>query len=115
LTPPIGAGVFEVRIRTSREHRLHHDVSADLGFAPREAEHLRLRAELMVEIQKLIEARGLTQTRAAQLFHVTQPRVSNLVRGRIDLFGIDTLADMLGRAGMSVRFVLSAGRRRKIA
>jgi predicted XRE-type DNA-binding protein len=95
--------------------RSEGNVFADLGFDQEEAEHLRLRAALMMEIRRLIEDRGLTQAEAAKLFQVTQPRVSNLVRGRIDLFSIDTLVDMLGKAGLRVRFVLSAVRRRKIA
>lgn len=91
------------------------NVFADLGFDPEEAEHLRLRAALMVALTRVIEERGLTQSAAAKLFHVTQPRVSNLVRGRIDLFSIDTLVDMLGKAGLRVRFVISPDRRRRIA
>jgi predicted XRE-type DNA-binding protein len=91
------------------------NVFADLGFDAEEAEHLRLRAALMVALRKVIEDRELTQSAAAKLFQVTQPRVSNLVRGRIDLFSIDTLVDMLGKAGLRVRIVVSPGRRRKIA
>ena len=56
----------------------------------------------MVQLRRLIEARRLTQAAAAKLFGVTQPRVSNLVRGKIDLFSIDTLVDMLARAGARV-------------
>ena len=74
-----------------------------------------LRAALMMEIRRLIEDRGLTQAEGAKLFQVTQPRVSNLVRGHIDLFSSDTLVDMLGKAGLRVRFVLSTVRRRKSA
>lgn len=86
------------------------NVFADLGFGDDEAEHLRLRSTLMVEARKLIEARNLTQVEAAKLFGVTQPRISNLVRGRIDLFSIDTLVDMLARAGIHVDVVLSSVR-----
>jgi predicted XRE-type DNA-binding protein len=95
--------------------RSQGNVFADLGFSAKEAEHLRLRAALMLELRRVIEDRGLTQAAAAKLFQVTQPRVSNLVRGRIDLFSIDTLVDMLGKAGLRVRFVLSTSPRRKIA
>lgn len=91
------------------------NVFADLGFGPVEAEHLRVRAALMAEITRFMEKRGLTQAAAAELFHVSQPRVSNLVRGRIDLFSVDTLIEMLGRAGLRVRVVLTPGRRRKTA
>jgi predicted XRE-type DNA-binding protein len=87
------------------------NVFADLGFSDEEAEHLRVRSTLMGAARKLIEERGLTQAEAAKLFGVTQPRISNLVRGRIDLFSIDTLVDMLARAGIQVDVAFSALRR----
>lgn len=86
------------------------NVFRDLGFGEDEAEHLRIRSTLMIAVRKLIEERGLTQAEAAKLLGVTQPRISNLVRGRIDLFGIDTLIDMLARAGIHVDVVLSSAR-----
>jgi len=78
------------------------NVFRDLGFGEAEAEHLRVRSSLMIEVRKLIEDRSLTQSEAAKLFGVTQPRISNLVRGRIDLFSIDTLIDMFALAGVHV-------------
>ena len=78
------------------------NVFRDIGFPPAEAEHLLIRSDLMIAIRSLIEERGLTQTRAARLLGVTQPRVSDLVRGRIELFSIDSLVEMLARAGMGV-------------
>lgn len=83
------------------------NVFADLGFSAEEAEHLRVRSILMSAVRKLIEERDLTQAEAARLFGVSQPRISNLVRGRIDLFSIDTLVDMLARAGIQVDVVFS--------
>jgi predicted XRE-type DNA-binding protein len=82
------------------------NVFRDLGFSPEEAANLRIRADLMVRLKKLIEARGLTQAGAAELFGVSQPRVSDLLRGKIDLFSIDTLVNMLGRAGVWVSIVV---------
>ena len=82
------------------------NVFRDLGVAEEEAEHLRLRSLLMIEIRKLIAARGLTQKQAAALFGVTQPRVSDLVRGKIALFSLDTLVDMLAHAGARVELVV---------
>lgn len=87
------------------------NVFRDLGFAEDEAEHLRVRSTLMVAVRKLIEERSLTQAEAAKLFGVTQPRISNLVRGRIDLFSIDTLIDMLARAGIRVDLAVSMSAR----
>ena len=98
---------------TLKMHRSSGNVFKDLGFGPEEAEHLRIRSDLMIEVRKVIEKRGLTQARAAKLFAVTQPRISNLVRGRIDLFSVDTLVDMLAQAG--VRVNVSVQRRSKVA
>ena len=70
------------------------NVFRDLGFAREEAEHLAIRADLMIQIEKAIKGRGLKQAEAAKLMHVTQPRVSDLLRGRMDLFSTDTLIDM---------------------
>lgn len=86
------------------------NVFTDLGFGEEEAEHLRIRSTLMIEVRRLIEERELTQTAAARLMGVTQPRVSDLVRGRIDLFSIDALVGMLARAGIHVEVVVSAAR-----
>jgi len=88
------------------------NVFRDLGFSPDEAEYLKVRAELMVNLQKVITARGLKQAEAAELLGVTQPRVSDLMRGRIDLFSIDTLIDMLAKLGIRARVVLRPSRRR---
>jgi predicted XRE-type DNA-binding protein len=92
--------------------RSRGNVFRDLGFSAEEAEYLKVRAELMVNLQKVIRARGLKQAEAAELLGVTQPRVSDLMRGRIDLFSIDTLIDMLARLGVRVKLVLQPSRRR---
>jgi predicted XRE-type DNA-binding protein len=67
----------------------------------------------MIRLTKIIKARGLTQAAAAKLFGVSQPRISDLTRGKIDRFSIDSLVEMLGHAGVRVTFVLKS--RRKIA
>lgn len=84
------------------------NVFADLGFDRDEAEHLRIRSDLMIAVSKVLDDRKLTQADAAELFGVTQPRVSDLVRGKIDLFSIDTLVDMLARAGIRVELHTSS-------
>ena len=88
------------------------NVFRDLGFSSDEAEHLKVRSDLMLNLQKTIAARGLKQAEAAELLGVTQPRVSDLMRGRIDLFSIDTLIDMLAKLGISATVVLRPSRRR---
>jgi predicted XRE-type DNA-binding protein len=91
------------------------NVFRDLGFGLKEAESLRLRAELMVEVRRFIRTRKLTQRAAAHLLGVTQPRVSDLIRGKIDLFSIDTLVNMLALGGMRVQLRISGGDRRRRA
>jgi predicted XRE-type DNA-binding protein len=88
------------------------NVFRDLGFSAEESEHLLVRADLLIQLQKVLTARELTQARAAKILHVTQPRVSALLRGRIDLFSTDSLIDMLARLGVQVRFVVKPTRRR---
>ena len=82
------------------------NVFRDLGFRREEAEHLLVRADLMIQVQKLIASRRLKQRNAAKILGVTQPRVSDLLRGRIDLFSTDALIDMLARLGATVRLTI---------
>jgi predicted XRE-type DNA-binding protein len=88
------------------------NVFRDVGFPDDEAEHLRVRADLLIQIQQALKVRGLTQAEAAKILGVTQPRVSDLVRGRIDLFSVDSLIDMLARLGVRVKLVVSSQKKR---
>jgi predicted XRE-type DNA-binding protein len=87
---------------SARIRRSSGNVFKDLGFPPDEAAHLLIRADLMIQLARILKERRLTQVRAARLLGVSQPRVSDLVRGRIDLFSIDSLVEMLARLGVSV-------------
>jgi len=69
---------------------------------PAEAENMKLRSALMMALKDHIKAEGWSQTKAAKRFGVTQPRVSDLMRGKIDLFGLDTLVNMAVAAGLQV-------------
>jgi len=91
---------------TTKIRRSSGNVFRDLGFDREEAEHLKLRSTLMIEIRKVIEERELTQAAAAALFGVSQPRISDVVSGKIDLFSIDALIDMLAHVGVRVSFVV---------
>ncbi|MBK6729205.1 MAG: XRE family transcriptional regulator [Xanthomonadales bacterium] len=71
-----------------------------------EAESMKLRSSLMIALARHIEASGLTQAKAAALLGVTQPRISDLVRGKIHLFSIESLVDMAAAAGLQVRLRL---------
>ena len=68
---------------------------------PQQAASMRARSALMMELSAVIQSSGMTQSDAAALFGVTQPRVSDLMRGKIGLFSLDTLIDMAATAGMS--------------
>jgi predicted XRE-type DNA-binding protein len=89
------------------------NVFRDLGFSKEEAENLKIRTDLMIRLSRLIASRRLTQAEAARLFRVTQPRISDLVRGKIDRFSIDTLVAMLGHANVPVQIIV--GRKQKVA
>jgi predicted XRE-type DNA-binding protein len=91
------------------------NVFRDLGFSKEASEHLLIRADLLIQVQKAIASRGLKQAAAAKTLRVTQPRVSDLLRGRIDLFSTDALIDMLARLGVGVRLVVKPGKPRKVA
>ena len=69
---------------------------------PAIAENLKLRSSLMVELKLHIQSEQLTQAQAAKVFGVSQPRISNLVNGKIDLFGLDLLVKMAAAAGLRV-------------
>ena len=66
-------------------------------------ENLKLRSELMVALTRQIKREKWTQAEAAKLLGVTQPRISNLVRGKINSFGLDMLVKMAAAAGLRVR------------
>lgn len=69
---------------------------------PAQAENMRLRAVLMMALKDHITREALSQSRAAELLGVTQPRISDLMRGKIELFGLDGLVNMAVAAGLQV-------------
>ena len=71
-----------------------------------EAQNMKLRSTLMMALQEHISRAKLNQAQAAKLFGVTQPRISNLMHGKIDLFAIDTLVNMASAAGIRVEMRL---------
>jgi predicted XRE-type DNA-binding protein len=66
------------------------------------AANMRVRAELMIEVRRYVEKGHLTQTAAAKKLGITQPRLNDLLRGRIEKFSVDALVNMLTRAGRHV-------------
>ena len=83
------------------------NVFRDLGFSREEAEHLSIRSDLMIAVQKALDRPALRQAEAAKIRGATQSRVTDLLRGRTDLYSTDALIDMLARLGIRVRVVLS--------
>ena len=84
------------------------NVFADLGFSPTQAHNLHMRSQLMIELRKFIDKEGLTQAEAAKRFNVTQPRISDLTRGKIRRFSLDTLVNMLTDVGVQVDLRIKA-------
>jgi predicted XRE-type DNA-binding protein len=79
---------------------MHEDIFKAIEDDPAVAENLRLRAQMMAMLRDAIKTRGLTQTAAAKLLNVAQPRISDLTTGKIERFTIDALVNMLARAGI---------------
>ena len=73
-----------------------------IEYSPAQAENMRLRSALMMALKDHITREGLSQCQAAKMFGVTQPRVSDLMRGKIELFGLDSLVNMAAAAGLRV-------------
>ena len=69
---------------------------------PVEAENMKLRSSLMIAIRDHLERNEVAQAEVAKLLGVTQPRVSDLMRGKINLFSLDALVNMATAAGMHV-------------
>lgn len=89
------------------------NVFEDLGYSPEEAAVRAMRVELAAEIERFVGRKGLTQTQAAKFFGVTQPKISNILRGRLHEFTIDYLVRMASLAGRNPRVAFGAKRRKE--
>ena len=78
------------------------NVFIDLGYPPDEAAILQMRADLMADLRKFIKTKKLTQAKAAEIFGVSQSRVSDLMRGKWEQFSLEMLIILATRAGMHV-------------
>jgi len=79
-----------------------------IADTPQEAASMKARAALMMNLTEVIRRQEMTQAQAAALFGVTQPRVSDLMRGKVNLFSLDALVDMAALAGMAPTVKVSA-------
>jgi len=84
------------------------NIFLDLGFPPHEAAVLLLRAELAEALRRWIESEDFTQAQAAKRLGIAQPRVSEIVRGKIELMSLDYLVGLCAKAGVSVQVRLAA-------
>lgn len=78
-----------------------------ISDTPEEAENMKLRSSLMMTLKDYIDAEGLSQSQAARMLGVTQPRVSDLVRGKIQMFGLDSLVNMVTAAGLRIEMTVA--------
>ena len=69
---------------------------------PEDAENMKLRSMLMMTLKDHLDRAEMTQAQAAKLFGVTQPRISDLMRGKINLFSLDALVNMATAAGLHI-------------
>jgi predicted XRE-type DNA-binding protein len=88
--------------------RTYRSVWDALEESPEQAANMRLRSELMIALRAQVEAWGTTQARAARRLRITQPRLNDLLRGRIDKFSLDALVGLAGQAGLEVRLRVRA-------
>ncbi|RLA46869.1 MAG: XRE family transcriptional regulator [Gammaproteobacteria bacterium] len=75
---------------------------------PVRVENLKLRSAVLIEITETLKSRELTQQQTAELLHITQPRVSALLKGKINDFRLDSLVDIAHRLGLHVTLNVAA-------
>ena len=72
------------------------------------AENMKLRSTLLMAITKNIKSKGINQTEVAKLLEITQPRVSALMKGKIEDFRLDTLVNLAHRLGLHIDMRIAA-------
>ncbi len=78
------------------------DIFSDLGFSREQSGKLVIKSYLMMQVEVFIKNQGMTQEQASKLMGVSRPRISDVMRGKIDKFTIDALVDMLTKAGLHI-------------
>jgi predicted XRE-type DNA-binding protein len=79
-----------------------------LADTPAEAENMKLRSSLMIAISEAVAAWSLSQAEAARRLGVTQPRLNDLLRGRVGKFSLDALVALAARAGLAVHLEIKS-------
>lgn len=90
------------------KNQTYQNVWEALEDDPIMVKNLTLRSELMQSIANTIQSEGFTQAQAAKIMEVTQPRVSALLKGRINDFRLDMLVNMAHRLGLSISLDIAA-------
>jgi predicted XRE-type DNA-binding protein len=90
------------------EYQQFSNVWDALCDTPEEAANLTVRSDLMIQISEIIKKSGWTQAEAAKQCGVTQPRINDLLRGRIDRFSLDALVNIATALGRKVQLKLKA-------
>jgi len=104
---------MRVRKVTDREHGARHVTPAGRSvfydlFPPEKAAEMEMRAHLLIGLEQWLERSRITQAEAAKVLGVTQARVSDLKRGKIDRFSMDLLVRLAARAGLKPKLKLAA-------
>lgn len=95
-------------MKTAKNVERYASVWDAIADTPEEAANLRARAELMEKIEAIITEAGWTQAEAARRCGVTQPRMNDLLRGRISRFSLDALVNIATALGRRVRVEMDA-------
>jgi predicted XRE-type DNA-binding protein len=98
-----------------KRERSSGNVFQDIGFPAEEAQNLLLRSDLMTPIECFVKTSGLTQKACAVQFGLTQPRLNDLLRGRIEKFSLDALVNIVSKAGMRVELKIGKAPTKKAA
>jgi predicted XRE-type DNA-binding protein len=101
----------KVVINVETEHVTTGDIFADLGFSPAQAVELTIKSDLHRSLLEHIRACKMTQVELAKLLRVHQPDVSNLLRGKLNLFSITRLCQYADRLNLKVRIEVERAQR----
>ncbi len=82
------------------------DIFKDLDFSQEQSDKLTIKSYLMAEVETYIKKKGITQDQASKVMGVSRPRISDVMRGKIDKFTIDSLVDMLTKAGLHIAVIV---------
>ncbi len=98
-----------------KRERSSGNVFQDIGFPPEEAQNLLLRSDLMTRVERFVKTSGLTQKACAIQLALTQPRLNDLLRGRIEKVSLDALVNIVSKAGMRVELKVGKAPTKKAA